>query len=572
MGTYDNEYRKNRAILLADSPPCHWCGAPATEADHLVPVAAGGDNDLANLAPACKRCNASRGAKLGNKKRASNKRNSKKSFLEEKKSTPSHPFSFLSERSLDTPAGHDQPRLLAMRKDAAGSFGPAAADLYERLTGITLMPWQRITLDGQLAYSSSGKLSHRIALTSVARQNGKTLAQQALALWWLVERSKTHGPQVVVSTAHLYDVAVMGYHALAPLLVEHYGGKALWSHGRETLKLPDGSKWIVLAAKPQRGHGLTVDLAILDEIWAISSSFVDTALWPAQRARPDPLFSMWSTAGTDHSEVMQRYRDMGVKAIDQPSHVFFAEWSAPAGSEHDDHQAWAMANPALGHTITIEQLELEAASPARSAFLRGALNMWVSDEDAWLAPGVWPALELERQPAPGGALFVEARTGESRYFVLRGERNGDAVHVTYLGEHDTLRKLWADLEQRLTADPSLAAYVGAGLESSIPTKWAKRIELVGRRELLAGTRFARSMIVEGRVTHCGSSVLGDHVARAVAVEMGGGYTLSSKLSPGPVELARCLIWAVTILGREEKKRERPAVVVAGRPRPTVSRR
>ena len=57
-----SEFKRNRAKLLADDPPCHWCGiARATEADHLLESDAGGTNDITNLVPACKPCNARRG-------------------------------------------------------------------------------------------------------------------------------------------------------------------------------------------------------------------------------------------------------------------------------------------------------------------------------------------------------------------------------------------------------------------------------------------------------------------------------------------------------------------------------
>ena len=57
-----SEFKRNRAKLLADEPVCHWCGiARATEADHLLESDAGGTNDINNLVPACKPCNARRG-------------------------------------------------------------------------------------------------------------------------------------------------------------------------------------------------------------------------------------------------------------------------------------------------------------------------------------------------------------------------------------------------------------------------------------------------------------------------------------------------------------------------------
>lgn len=49
--------------LLAS--PCLYCGATERiEIDHVVPLSRGGKHEDANLAPACRRCNASKGNKL----------------------------------------------------------------------------------------------------------------------------------------------------------------------------------------------------------------------------------------------------------------------------------------------------------------------------------------------------------------------------------------------------------------------------------------------------------------------------------------------------------------------------
>lgn len=59
---YPAEYQRNRAIILANDPACHWCGIEhATTADHLTPISHGGGHDLGNLVPSCLRCNSSRG-------------------------------------------------------------------------------------------------------------------------------------------------------------------------------------------------------------------------------------------------------------------------------------------------------------------------------------------------------------------------------------------------------------------------------------------------------------------------------------------------------------------------------
>lgn len=40
-----NERRAFRDAVLAREPRCRVCGAPATEADHIIPVSRGGNND-----------------------------------------------------------------------------------------------------------------------------------------------------------------------------------------------------------------------------------------------------------------------------------------------------------------------------------------------------------------------------------------------------------------------------------------------------------------------------------------------------------------------------------------------
>jgi len=60
------EWRRVRAQVLREEPTCRMCGAPSTEADHIIPLQAGGDPyDRANLQGLCKTHNASKGARIG---------------------------------------------------------------------------------------------------------------------------------------------------------------------------------------------------------------------------------------------------------------------------------------------------------------------------------------------------------------------------------------------------------------------------------------------------------------------------------------------------------------------------
>jgi hypothetical protein len=61
---YGAAYRRARAALLESNPACHWCGAPATTADHEPPIAVAGQAHL-QLVPACAPCNYGRRPERG---------------------------------------------------------------------------------------------------------------------------------------------------------------------------------------------------------------------------------------------------------------------------------------------------------------------------------------------------------------------------------------------------------------------------------------------------------------------------------------------------------------------------
>lgn len=58
---YDAEWRRVRAIVLAEEPTCRVCHeAPSTDVDHIVPKRQGGTNARANLRGVCHSCHSSK--------------------------------------------------------------------------------------------------------------------------------------------------------------------------------------------------------------------------------------------------------------------------------------------------------------------------------------------------------------------------------------------------------------------------------------------------------------------------------------------------------------------------------
>lgn len=75
---YGSEWREIRAKVLRRQPLCVQCAArgleeKATDVDHIIPLRAGGTNDMGNLRPLCHSCHSRKTAEhdgaWGNRKR-----------------------------------------------------------------------------------------------------------------------------------------------------------------------------------------------------------------------------------------------------------------------------------------------------------------------------------------------------------------------------------------------------------------------------------------------------------------------------------------------------------------------
>jgi hypothetical protein len=460
------------------------------------------------------------------------------------------------------PTSHDRPRLATTVPDGVESFGPAVADWSEQHLEVTLMPWQRFTLDGQLAHVD-GELVHRSSLTTTARQNGKTSCLKPLIGWWLTAMPIIRGQkQTVVSTAHSLTLASLLFQDLAPLLEEEFGAKLGHSFGRQQATMPDGTRWFVRAASPSVGHGLSVDLAVADELWDIGRAAIDTGLVPSMRARKSPLLSMWSTAGTESSESLINWREQGLRAIEtnSTSSLFFAEWSAPSSLDAMTPEAWAYSNPALGHTLELATLAAESENPDRASFLRSN-NTWVSALKSWLPPGRWAALETDAMPE-GGVLAIETSVDDTIYYGLRAALNDDKRAVVEVTFAVNTWQAAVDQAVELGAQyPLMQFAVSPSVEPHWPLELDRRTTIVGYKELLRFTPLVHHMILERRLLHMKNDQLDEQIGRAVAVKTQASMALSSQKSAGPIELARMVIWAGALVAK-------PTVV--GRPTIGVS--
>ena len=440
------------------------------------------------------------------------------------------------------------------------SYGDQVAAVAKKYLGVELMPWQLEALRGQLEHDDQGNLIRRRSLVSVARQNGKTTALKALIAWALIEEPKRRGESLlVINTAHQLDLAVEIFEALAPMLKDEFGAKVKWSYGRNEVIMPDGTRWLVQAATPKAFHGFSPTYIIADEVWNISRDVLLNGALPSQRVMKSPLLSCWSTAGTEDSLAMLQMREEGLRAIDEgkTTKLFMAEWSVPPGVDPmTSPELWAMANPALGYTLEPDVLADEAQQVDKAAFLRASLNVWISSERSWLPPGLFDSLKVDEIPA-GGVVAVDSSIDESIYCGVRAQRMEDdliAVTVEFLA--DSLAGCWSALEAAAESCDQVA--LTPSLFDIAPPALTRKKVQVGYAELATHTGTIKQLISEGRIVHTGEQMLAEHVDRAVGVKTQRGYALSSQRSSGPITLARCMIFAASMIARPAT-RAKPAI-------------
>ncbi len=321
----------------------------------------------------------------------------------------------------------------------------------EKVLLIELHPWQKWLLIHALELLPDNTLRFRTVVVLVARQNGKSLVSQVLALWMMY----VYGLALVLGTAQDLDTAEEVWQGAVDLVQElddetdepvrpdlyDLLDKVVQVNGKKALVLKNRRRYKVKAANRRAGRGLSGDLILLDELrehqsWDAWGSITKTTM-----ARAMALILCLSNAGDATSVVLRYLRKMGHAAAGDPDglnsedrqeddlltdddlDVFtpeaeglvddgdtlgLFEWSAPPGCSVDDRDAWAMANPSMNHPNGIAERTIASAAKTDPEFVfrPEVLCQWldVSAEGpfplgSWEA-GRWAPTNEDDAPAP----------------------------------------------------------------------------------------------------------------------------------------------------------------------------
>lgn len=238
----------------------------------------------------------------------------------------------------------------------------------------------------------------RRAILSIARKNGKSGLIAGLLLAHLVGPEAKQGSQIG-SGAMSRDQAALVFNLAAKMVQMSPKLSSLVKiipSGKRLIGLPLNVEYKALAADGKTAHGLSLSLAILDEIGQVrgpQSDFID-AITTSQGAHEAPLLIAISTAAASDADLLSQWIDDAKRS--QDPRIVCHLYAAPEGCDLMDESAWRAANPALGIFRSLDDLREQMAQAQRMPSMENSarnllLNQRVSTESPFISPDVWKA-------------------------------------------------------------------------------------------------------------------------------------------------------------------------------------
>lgn len=274
----------------------------------------------------------------------------------------------------------------------ASTSGDIVADFAE-LIGQGFDVEQRLAVDAICAERADGRWAAFEAAVIAPRQNLKTHVLKILALAHVTVLDA----DLVMWSAHLVPTALKAFEDLKQIIEEHdflsrRVKRIVDTNGQESIEF-HGHREIIFKARTKTGaRGLTGDVVVLDEAFALTAAHLGTIM-PTMSARSmhgNPQMLYGSSAGLVGSEVLRTVRDRGRRG-DDPS-LAYVEWCAPVapcamdecdhiygirdGCQLDDRENWRRANPAKGRRISEEFIQAERRALPPNEFARERMGWW----------------------------------------------------------------------------------------------------------------------------------------------------------------------------------------------------
>jgi phage terminase large subunit-like protein len=449
-------------------------------------------------------------------------------------------------RDESTYRGVPEPRIHTKLNDYP-SYGEQMIKFCEEI-GFTLMPWQQWLAHHSLKYKPDGRWAHPIVCLLVGRQNGKStfMALNILfRIYVLKEKLQVHTAHKLTTSAELF-YKIYGIIEQNPMLAAQFT-KKLESKGFQELQFTEGRRYIV-RANNSAGRGIAAPNCVhMDEVRDFKDDDVWSALRYTQMASPNPQTFIYTSAGDQHSIVLNRLKERAYAAIfGAIDDIGWFEYSAPIDIKFDNSSNFwlgvSQANPSLGLTIHPDNIRAVLNDP-EDIVRTEVLTQWVNVINPVISASQWESCKVEGlrlNPESDTWLAIDLSPSRKEAALVASQRlEGDKFQVILL-------QTWhnpANLDDKAMANDvaewvrkypvQLVAY-SARTASAV----AARLAPAGIRvEPIDGLDYAQSCdellgaISSQRLAHSGQDELTKQCLSAVKLPFGdGGWVMGRKVS------------------------------------------
>lgn len=362
-----------------------------------------------------------------------------------------------------------------------------------------LAAWQQFIIGNIFGWlRSDGLRRFRTAYIEVPRKNGKSTLLAGVALYMLVGDEEP-GAEVYTAATKRDQAKIIWTEAAnmvraSPTLKKRIS--VLRSRANMSIEAT-ACKFEALGADADTLDGLNIHCATVDELHAHKDRDTWDKLETGTGSRRQPLLVAITTAGSEQDSICYEQRDYVSKVLRRifEDDTYFG-YIACADESDDwrDPAVWAKANPNLGVSVKLDDLERKAAKAketpaAQAAFMRLHLDIWTQAES--------PLIPMDKWDACAGLVVPEALKGRVAYGAYDLSANTDITAAVLVlpaddGMIDALPHFWMPqigLDERIRKD---------GVRYDL---WAKQgyITLIPKSELI-DDQFVRQWFLRQRET------------------------------------------------------------------------
>lgn len=252
-------------------------------------------------------------------------------------------------------------------------------------------------------------------------------------MYALGQKLQVHTAHKLTTSSEIFwkiDDTIQSHAHLAARFAKKYETK-----GSQEIKLSTGERYLVRANNSASRGIAAPDTVYMDEVREFKDDEVWSSLRYTQMASANPQTIVFSNAGDQHSIILNRLLERGhAAAAGADDRIGWFEWSAEPGCDIHDENAWAQANPSLGHTISIDNLR-SAMSDDESIIRTELLCQWVSVVNPAINPSNWnaaanPDLKLSKDLDTWLAIDLSPNRQEAA--LIAAQQDGENINVVLL--------------------------------------------------------------------------------------------------------------------------------------------